>query len=276
MAMWAIGIVVVVVVFLVLAKAVSKPSTGGGSGSNSTDGVASADLIAKVSTGLSADLFNTVGAGSANPLPKPISGAPALTQNGKPEVFYAGAEYCPYCATQRWPMVIALMRFGTFSGLGTTHSSTTDVFPNTQTFSFHGAAYTSQYLNFTGLELQSNQLQGTAYAALDTPTAEQQSLISTYNAAPYVSADSAGAIPFIDFGGKFLISGSTYNPSVLQGKSYDQITSALTDPTSDISKGAIGSANAITAAICTLTGNQPANVCGTDMIKGLQAKLTSG
>src|SRR5690348_15801045 len=28
--------------------------------------------------------------------------APALTADGKPRVLYVGAEYCPYCAAQRW------------------------------------------------------------------------------------------------------------------------------------------------------------------------------
>ncbi len=47
----------------------------------------------------------------------------------KPQVAYIGAEYCPFCASERWPMVIALSRLGTFSGLGLTTSSATDVFP---------------------------------------------------------------------------------------------------------------------------------------------------
>jgi len=269
---WTIGIVVIAAIFLILAKAVSKPSSTS-NGTASTDGKAPASLIAKI-TGISEATYEAVGQGTSNPLPKAITGAPALTDGGKPQIFYAGAEYCPYCATERWPMTIALLRFGTFTGLGTTHSSTTDVFPNTQTFSFHGATYTSQYISFTGLEMQSNVPSGTTYATLDTPTAAQQSLISTYDAAPYVPSDSAGAIPFIDFGGKFIISGSTYSPSVLQGKSYDQITAALSQPTSDIGKGAIGAANAITAAICTMTNNQPANVCANSMIQGLQAKLS--
>ena len=34
-----------------------------------------------------------------------------------------GAEYCPYCAAQRWAMIVALSRFGTFSGLTTVHSA---------------------------------------------------------------------------------------------------------------------------------------------------------
>lgn len=269
--MWSIGIILIAVIFLVLAKVVSKPSNSPASSNTSSAAPASAELIAKVA-GIPDSTFQTVGQGSANPLPKLIS-APALTQDNKPLVFYAGAEYCPYCAAERWAMVTALLRFGSFSGLGTTQSSGSDVFPNTQTFSFHGATYTSQYLAFKGLEMQSNQVQGNQYATLDTPSSSEQQLISIYNAAPYVPKDSAGAIPFIDFGGKFLISGATYSPAVLQGKSHDDIAAALSDPSTDIAKGAVGSANAITAAICTLTGNQPANICGTDMMRALEAKL---
>ncbi len=53
--------------------------------------------------------------------------------------------------------------------------------------------------------MQSNVRSGNSYAALDTPTAAQQQLLQTYNAPPYVSADSAGAIPFIDFGNRYLV-----------------------------------------------------------------------
>src|ERR671920_169425 len=57
--------------------------------------------------------FDQVGAGSgvSNP-PKALSGAPALTFDGKPGVLYVGAEYCPFCAAERWPFVVAMTRFG--------------------------------------------------------------------------------------------------------------------------------------------------------------------
>ncbi len=35
-------------------------------------------------------------------------------------------------------MIVALSRFGTFSGLSTIHSSTTDTPSNIPTFTFHG------------------------------------------------------------------------------------------------------------------------------------------
>lgn len=269
---WGSFAVIAVVIFIILLKVVS----GGGSSSTADTGSqpAPASLISQLA-GISDSTFSAVGQGSAAPLPKPIS-APALTQDGKPRVVYIGAEYCPYCATERWPMVVALLRFGSFKDLGVTHSSSRDAYPNTATLSFHGATYTSPYLAFTGVETQSNQPDPNGgYTQLDQLSAELQQLEKTYNAAPYVAASAAGAIPFIDFGGKYLISGSTYQPAVLQGQTADQIAAALQDPNSDIAKGAIGSANAITAALCQLTGNQPGNVCNTPVIQDLQAKLGS-
>jgi hypothetical protein len=271
-AAWTSTAVVILILFIILVKVV-----GGSGTSNSSDtgsSLAPASLLAKV-TGLKDASFEGIGQGSVSALPKPIT-APALTENGKPEIIYIGAEYCPYCATERWPMVIALSRFGTFSNLGVTHSASGDVYPSTQTFSFHGATYTSDYLVFHGVETASNVVSGNSYKTLDTPTATEQQILSTYNAPPYVAANSAGAIPFVDFGGKYLISGSTYSPQVLQGKTADQIADALNDPSSDIYKGVMGAANTIIAAICNLTGNLPANVCQIQQSNGLINKVNSG
>src|SRR6201999_1919717 len=110
----------------------------------------------------------------------PTSGQSALTKDGKPSVVYIGAEYCPYCATERWAMVMALSRFGTFKNLGVSHSSGTDVYADTQTFTFHGSPFTSPYLVFDGVETQSNVAAGNSYATLDTPTSEEEKLISTF------------------------------------------------------------------------------------------------
>ena len=35
----------------------------------------------------------------------------------KPIVVYIGADYCPNCAFMRWPLTVALLRFGNYSGL---------------------------------------------------------------------------------------------------------------------------------------------------------------
>jgi hypothetical protein len=258
-----IGVVLVIGIAAVFALA-------GGSKPSKSEAPASAALV-KTVTSVPANVFNAVGQGSAAAAPRPINGA-ALASNGKPQVLYVGAEYCPYCATERWPMVVALSRFGTFAGLKTTHSSSTDVYANTNTFSFNGASYTSPWIAFTGVETASNQQQGDGYKPLQPLTPAQQQIFSTYDQPPYVSSQSSGGIPFIDFGGKYMVDGVTYDPGVLQGKSLTEIANSLADPQSKISQGAIGVANTFTAAICKLTHNQPANVCNAT-VQQIEASL---
>ena len=61
------------------------------------------------------------------------------TANGGPPlpvVFFYGAEFAPYAAVQRWPLILALSRFGTFNQLGLMQSSATTAFANLSTFTF--------------------------------------------------------------------------------------------------------------------------------------------
>ena len=165
----------------------------------------------------------------------------------------------------------SLSRFGTFQNLSTTHSSSNDVYPDTQTFSFHGSSYSSPYISFEPVELQTNQLSGATYGTLDTPTAQQQQLLDSIDGPPYFA--SKGAIPFVDFGGRFALSGASYDVSLLQGKSASEIASALHDPSSPIAKGIVGTANAITAAICAATNDQPASACSIPAVKAIGTQL---
>jgi len=201
---------------------------------------------------------------------KPGSGSP-LTSAGKPLVLYVGAEYCPYCAAERWPMVVALSRFGQFTGLKVTESSTSDIDPGTQTLSFHGATYTSPYITFQSVEEQTNQPQGDTYATLETPTAAQEKLVQTYDKPPFTN--SSGGIPFIDFGNRYIVSGSAYDPATLQGQSWFQISGALSEPTGQVGQSILGTANAISAAICKLTNGQPGSVCTSAGVKAAAAQL---
>jgi hypothetical protein len=95
-----------------------------------------------------------------------------------------GANYRPFCAAQRWAMIIALSRFGTFSGLTASHSSTSDVYPDTATFTFYGSSYASKYISFEAVEETENFRQGNSssqsvpYVTLQTPTAAEQALIA--------------------------------------------------------------------------------------------------
>ena len=223
-----------------------------------------------------ASVLHTVGAGRAVSL-VPVAlpaGTPANTQDGKPVVLYIGAEFCPFCATQRWPVIVALSRFGSFTNLqGMESAGGGESYPKTQTFTFHGATYTSDLLKLQAVETNTNQpsLTGLGYTSLDQPTAAQQALLVRYDRAPYT--DEAGAIPFLLIGNRFVSVGASYDPALLQGKSRDQIAAALSDPTSSIAQSVDGSANAITAAICIVTHNEPSKVCTDPAVVALAAKL---
>ena len=238
-------------------------------------------MVSKV-TSVPASTLDKIGDGGGQVTGKPqaVKGGTPLTANGKPEMLYMGAEYCPYCAAERWAMIVALSRFGTFSGLSTVHSAAVngagqaEPYPNTPTWTFHGSSYTSKYLTFTPVESQTNipDKSNGGYTNLETPTSAQTALLNKYDVPPYVPSGSEGAIPFIYFGGKYLIAGASYNPQVLAGKSWDQIASALTNPSSNIAKAVGGTANYITAAICKMTGNQPASAC-TSTVQSLESSL---
>ena len=182
-----------------------------------------------------------------------------------PEVLYMGAEYCPYCAAQRWATIVALSRFGTWSGLGNMTSLSSDVYPNTPTFTFVNAKYTSKYLVFKSVEMYTNYLSSAGdYVKLQTPTAQEEHEISTYDTSKYVkglTSEQDGSIPFITFANKFLVAGASYNPQTLAGTSRDAIAGGLDNATSPITQAIVASANYQTAAICTLTNQQPGSVC---------------
>ena len=255
---------------MVAALVIVTLATGaGGPKSGEAASAAAGGVVAQVAS-VPAHVLDEVGVGTASTKPAAIT-APALRSGGKPEVLYIGAEYCPYCAAERWAVAVALSRFGTFTGLGETASSPSDVFPNTATLTFHGASYSSNYVSFTGKEIQSNQVVNGKYAPLDRLSSTQQALFDKYDAPPYTT--SAGSIPFIDIGGRYLISGASYDPQVLQGKSQAQIAAALSDPNSAIAKAIDGTANLITAAVCQLTNGQPAAVCHSSGVTTAAAAL---
>jgi thiol-disulfide isomerase/thioredoxin len=254
---------VVAVLAIVVAFVVIKAFSGTASAGSNT-ATANASVVSDL-TSVPASTLKTVGKGSAltyNAKPMiPITG-PALTENGKPEVLYMGAEYCPFCATERWAMAEALSRFGTFTGLKFIHSDPTDVYPNTPTLTFYKSTYTSKYVAFTTVEETTVSKQ-----PLQTPTAAQQALDAKYDVPPNTS--TAGSIPFVDIGNKFMLSGAQYDPQLLQGKSWAQVAAALKDPSNPIAQGADGAANTFTAAICRLTNNLPATAC-TPTVKAIE------
>lgn len=264
-----VALVAVVAIFIVIAQQNNNtPSTAGRSPSDPT--------VLKQVTSVSASVSSQVGTGGVTSNLQATQGSPALLKgpNGKPEVFYSGAEFCPFCAGQRWAMVVALSRFGTFTDLPLTHSSSRDVYPNTATFSFYQSQYSSSTVDFVPVEQYTNQSDGNGYyTPLQTPTTDQANLIKTYNAPPYTSQQSAGGFPFISIGNRYLVIGPTYIPDVLANMTQQQIASQLSDANSNVTKKIVGAANYLTAAICAITQNQPASACSAAPIPQLEQSL---
>jgi thiol-disulfide isomerase/thioredoxin len=247
------AIALLVVAFLAIRWAITPPAPA------PIDSTHAAAVLSTI-TSLPPSELEQVGLGSATNRLQSVSGPTLVGPGGKPLVFYFGAEYCPYCAAERWPVIIALSRFGAFSGLKATTSSSSDIYANTATFTFHGATYSSQYIEFQAVETTDRNQN-----PLDSPSEAQLALVSRF------AAD--GSIPFVDLGNRYTFSGATYVPDSLQGMSWQQIADALQQADSVQAKAILGSANLIAAAICKLTSDLPAGVCSGAAIQSIEAKL---
>jgi hypothetical protein len=261
---WGLVGIVVIVVIAVVVVVITR-------GNTTTSGpapTAVTSTVAKEVTTVPASVFDQVGISSpTDPVTAPhvASGQPLLKFGNKPGVFYMGGEFCPFCAAERWALVVTMSRFGSISGLQTMQSSSTDVYPSTQTFTLVNAKYTSKYLAFEPREYYSNQEKptGGGYTVLQTLNKQQAKLLTTYNTSKFTggSSTSSGSIPFIDFGNKAIISGASYSPAILQGLSRQEIAGGLTTAKSPVTKAIVASANYMSAATCATDGQQPASVC---------------
>ena len=147
-------------------------------------------------------------------------------------------------------MIIALSRFGNFSNIRYLLSSSSDVYPNTHTFTFRDAVYTSPYISFVGVEEYGP---GGTSDVRQPLTSDQQALVSQYN--PQAS------IPFIDFGNSYSIVGAQVSsPDTINGN-WTHIASQLNNPNSNVAKNLDVAANYLISAICKIDGGQPSNVC---------------
>jgi thiol-disulfide isomerase/thioredoxin len=278
----AVGVVVALILVIVIVKVTGSDATNNSSGTTPVSPAVMAEL-----TGIPAATFNAVGTKSpvvAVDPPASVPGQPALLwadTNGvkRPSVFYYGAEYCPYCAAERWPLIIALSRFGSFSNLHETFSSSADVYPSTPTFTFYQSTYRSPYLNFFPIEALSNVLVNGSYTTLMTPTKEQAALVAKYDTSTYIPGAGDGSIPFITINNRFMLSGASYSPSALAGSTHNQIAGALSDASNPLTKGILTAANYLTATMCVATKDQPSNVCSSPAIhtanKALGIKASS-
>jgi hypothetical protein len=184
-----------------------------------------------------------------------ITGSPYVT-TGKPILVYVGAEYCPYCAVQRWSLIMALMRFGNFTNLEYLTSGE----DNYATFTFNASTYQSSYVVFQPYEVYDN-----SNRPLQTLPTDYSSAFTQYGQSSF---------PFLNFNDEYYIPGAIVDPQSLGTNNQTQIISSIQ------AGGSMGSqikqaANVITAAICETTGDNPTSVCSQPGITSITTTLTS-
>jgi hypothetical protein len=249
--------IVVVLVIVVVIIVVKVAGGGGGAGAGaSTSPPAGTPVSAAITNKLTSIPLSTLASAPTSGLvttPQSISD-PSLKADGKPDLLFIGAEFCPICATERWAMYVALSKFGTFSPQpGRIHSAEQD--GDIATLTFYNTKYTSPYLTFTPVETTTNQPDGNYYVTLQTPTAAQTRLWTTNMGQP-------PSFPWLDFGGKEELTSAQYDPQELEGVSFDNIANAIGNNSTAIGADVDASANVLVKTICsTMTHDQPASVC---------------
>lgn len=253
---WAVVIAVVVIVVIVVGYYLATA----GSGTSSLIG-------SPVSSTIYGDLQGIAQSSSYGPDNSAFVAGPYVKvatggqfSSGKPIILFIGADYCPLCAFTRWPLTIALMRFGNVTGLTYMQSTNQDVDPNTYTFSYLTLHYSSKYFTLETYEQENRAEQA------------QQTVPSNYST---IFTHFGAGYPFIDFNNQYLVVGSYYYPDSFAGLNWTQIITQIKDPNTQISNQVMTAANAFTALICNLTGGNPTSVCSNSAISNLHLSLTS-
>jgi len=147
--------VVLAILVIVLVSVTGKTSTSGKGFGMKPAPASVVNAITHVSSSAFAEAGSTIT--SSGPYTASITALksqPSLSSDGKPLIAYVGSNWCPYCAASRWPLAVALSRFGTFKDLRITASGTAtgESYPGTPTLSFYGSTYTSPYVSFLATE----------------------------------------------------------------------------------------------------------------------------
>jgi len=262
----ALGVVVALLGTLLLVKVI------GGTDATGTTLAATSPQVLKEVTDVPASVTNAVGVASpAVPVlpPTVVSGMPLLTARAHgvrlAEVLYFGTEFCSFCAAERWPLIVALSRFGSFDGLFDMQSSSVDYAPGTPTFSFYGTTYESQYVVFHPYEVQSDVLGPNGYLPLMTVPVIARAVLAHF--------DPTATYPFVDVANRVVVLEANLSPETLAGLTRDELAAGLSDPTNPVTRAILVAANELTASICHVDGEQPPAVCGSSGVRRADSVL---
>jgi thiol-disulfide isomerase/thioredoxin len=189
-----------------------------------------------------------------------ISDQPLKQSSGKRLIFFMGAGFCPYCASERWAIVRALGNFGSWQGLvNTTSAGHDERYLNIPTVDFSKAHYTSEYIEFIARETADRN-----FEPKQELNEKDYEIIDTFN--------PDQIIPFLLIDGQFMQVGSGYSPQLLEGLDHERVNAELENPTSLLSKAIKTEASIITALICnSIAGG--ASVCNSEDIRSLIEKI---
>jgi hypothetical protein len=260
----ALGLIVVAICLLgalVLVRDNSGPST---SSTVETFSPAPSSLVSSLAS-VPASVYDAIGVSSPSipvlaPGPAGNGNGPlwqATSNGGAPEpvVFFYGAEFAPYAAVQRWPLVLALSRFGTFHQIGLMQSSASTAFASLSTFTFWNVSYSSKYVILESVERYSAlDPTGARYLNLQSPDSRQAAAVANYGG-------TANTFALLDVANRYVLNGASFAPGVLSGLTQNQIAGDLTTTASPLAQAVVTAANEITASICSVDGDRPARVC---------------
>jgi len=188
-----------------------------------------------------------------------------VTLDNKPYFLYVGAQFCPFCAAERWSIVKALSNFGIWSGLGPDTSADEEAgFSRIPTYNFVNAKYESQYISYAHKETADRN---------GKPIPGQE--LTDFEKKWFNQYDPRGGVPFLFVSGKYVQLSSGYSPGLLSGKTYDQVKADVDSNNANVTYVAAinKEADILTAYLCKATNNQPSNVCNDPKIAKLVTQV---
>ena len=273
LAFGAVAIVVVVVLVVVILAVTGGKRNNGGANANNFPPVTTADpavvqALATVPTS-TIDAVGTGGNSVAGEVFTVKKDQPPLKIDGKPGAIFVGGLFCPLCGADRWAMVQAFSRFRDVHG-----TPADDVLAGGQR-SEHGDVRLHPH---HVLEPVRRLLAGRALRQRHLlPAGADDQRAAHRPAGPFIRQVRHGRVgPLLQHREQGVRSVGHVRPGLLSGSTWSQVAAALSNPKNPITQAIIGSANYITAGICAVDGQQPANVCSASGVKAAATAMGLG